>query len=118
MNDYYEQLSESARIRRIAELLSKGVTLKLIHDRKARESAQDVIEEDARTHECVSSDKALSNMLDYIVRCGPLSPKEIQAHFSMPRKTAYRRLKSLQDARLIEKTGNTRSCQFMQRLTH
>lgn len=70
MSGYYEQLSDSARIQRIAQILSKGVALKLVNDRKAQEADQDAVKEFAKAHDLLSSGKALSDILDYIVKCG------------------------------------------------
>lgn len=106
-------LGEEERLGRIAELLSKGVTLMLIREAEAKrlQSRTSVTSETPSLplDVAVSGNEAI---MEYISRIGSASPKQVQSNLGLTRSSACRRLGELESRGLIVRTGQTRAVRY------
>lgn len=76
MNYCYDQISDETRLRQIAGILAKGVTLTLIKDQHARSSPARCAADKLASLDCSPSQmRSLSAVLEYIVKGGGLFSK-------------------------------------------
>lgn len=111
-----EHLSRQERIRRIAELLSKGITLMLMREREA--AAANAITPSASQGESGASSEALpmddtsKDIIAYLARVGPAAIREIHAALDIPTRTACRKLGQLHERGLVQRSGATTAVRY------
>lgn len=117
-------ITETERLQRIGELLSKGVTLMLAAEANEQQRlgsgdavppqrTQDGTTPTAGVPDDVPVVKPVAvPVVDFLKRVGSASPREIQVHFGFSRRTASRRLNQLQDAGVIVRNGHTRDVRY------
>ena len=117
MNRYStEYLSREARIKRIGEILAKGVAL--MHSQNRSDGYQPIRNFPHplnNNHEKFDSPPKLADItesspenlvvLNFIRQRREVSPKDIQDFLSCSRSTVFRKLKSLQKSGLVDKNG-------------
>ena len=109
-------LSRQERIRRIAELLSKGITLMLMRESDAA-AANTVTPcasqgESEAPPEAVTLDSTSKDMIAYLTRVGPASIREIHAALDIPTRTALRKLTHLHECGLVQRSGATTAVRY------
>jgi len=110
-----EHLSEEERLRRIAELLSKGVTLMLMREaeKKARSlDTRTALPSVTRFQPTQAFDAGSQAVVDFLYRVGSASPKQVQANLGLPRSSTSRRLIDLESRGVIMRAGRTRSVRY------
>ena len=109
MNEY-ELLTSEQRLQRIAELLSKAVTLYVLKEREAgrKVAAAGVV---AKV-EAEEDDWITRGMMSYMMRFGWATPQEMLRHLDVTRSTLFRRLRELRKRGLVESRGHTSGTQY------
>jgi len=111
----YENLSSEERLTRIAELLSKAVTLYLMKQQdKQRETA---VAEIAAKVEIAGPDWVTRGIVEFLKRVGWATPREIRRCLDVTRSTCWRRLRALTAEGVLETRGFTRGVQYRIRET-
>ena len=111
-----EHLSRQERIRRIAELLSKGITLMVMREREA--AAANAINpcasqgENGASSEALPMDDTSEDIIAYLARVGPAAIREIHAALDIPTRTACRKLGQLHKCGLVERWGATTAVRY------
>ena len=111
-----EHLGRQERIRRIAELLSKGITLMLMREREA--AAGNTVTPCASQSESGASSEALpmddtsKDIIAYLTRVGPAAIREIHAALDIPTRTACRKLGQLHVRGLVQRWGATTAVRY------
>lgn len=106
----YENLSPDERLTRIAELLSKAVTLYVLKQReKDRDTA---VAEVAAKVETSKPDWITRGILDFLKRVGWATPRDIRRCLDVTRSTCCRRLHALTAQGVLETRGFTRGVQY------
>jgi len=107
----------------IGHLLSKGISLMLSRQMQEREAAArsalkrlalegDITEQAAGScapSELCDDSKAI---VAYLKRVGPSMPVEIQRYAGIAKTTAFRRLRELQEAGIVRKTGSRKKVRY------
>jgi CRP-like cAMP-binding protein len=110
-----DNMSEEERLQRIAELLSKGITLMLMREAEGR-SRPTGADAKRQTTACrqapVAGDPAGQAIVDYLFRVGTASPKQVQSNVGLTRSSACRRLGELEARGLIARNGRTRAVRY------
>lgn len=106
----YENLSSEERLTRIAELLSKAVTLYLLKQQdKEREAAVAGV---AAKVETSGPDWVTRGIVEFLKRVGWATPRDIRRHLDVTRSTCWRRLHTLTVEGVLETRGFTRGVQY------
>ena len=111
-----EHLGRQERIRRIAELLSKGITLMLMREREA--AAGNTVTPCASQSESGASSEALpmddtsKDIIAYLTRVGPAAIREIHAALDIPTRTACRKLGQLHERGFVRRSGATTAVRY------
>jgi len=106
----YEYLTREERIRRIGEILAKGIALMHAAQAEAARKAAEApvvgkVEQEER-------DWIIRAMVDYMKKSGWSTPREMVLNLDVKRTTLFRRLQDLRKRGLIESRGNTRGTQY------
>jgi hypothetical protein len=111
-----EHLSRQERIRRIAELLSKGITLMLMREREAAaaNTATPCTSEGeiGASSEALSLDDTSKDIIAYLARVGPAAIREIHAALDIPTRSACRKLGQLRKCGLVQRRGATTAVRY------
>ena len=111
----YEHLSREERIRRIGEILAKGVHLYLMAQRDKERSAG-VAEVAAKVEES-GTDWITRAIVEFLKRVGWASPRDIRRHLDVAQRTCSRRLQALLASGVLESRGFTSGVQYRIRTT-
>ncbi|MBM4148952.1 MAG: hypothetical protein FJ224_07900 [Lentisphaerae bacterium] len=106
----YEHLSREERLRRIGELLSKGVTRMLEAEKNAAQKAGEAAV--AAKVEEAEGDWITRGIVAYLKRVGPAMPADIRRGIALPKSTLFKRLKLLLAASVLTKTGYHRRVRY------
>jgi len=106
----YEHLSQEERLRRIGELLSKGVTRMLEAEKNAAQKAGEAAV--AAKVEETEGDWITRGIVVYLKRVGWATPQQIGLALDVKRSTCFRRLKALLERGVLETRGQTRGAQY------
>ena len=117
MDTDYEHMSRESRISRIGHILSKGVSLMLANEMRQREMrVRAALTAGAEAHGETACDSELPDdskaIVVYLKRVGSASPVEIQRYAGVPKTTAFKRLRQLQAARIVIKTGDHKKVRY------
>jgi len=96
-------MTSEQRMKRIGELLSKGVSLMLAQARKAPKH-QPISKKTLNPDE---HDDISKIILLFIQKVGSASPRELESRLNLGRRTVLRHLKKLHKAEFLIKKGNT-----------
>lgn len=111
-----EHLTDKERMARIGQLLAKGITLMLMHEaeekRQAKEQAALAQEPPVAADTLAGLDDDHRRILEFLLRVGKSSPREIQDSLEMSKATLFRRLRELQTAGLVERTGKSAAVRY------
>ena len=115
-----EHLSRQERIRRIAELLAKGIALMHMRDagtpvtpnisRRAKHAGRRLSHDDLIPIEGLDAEG--QSIVDYLRCVGNASPSNIREQLHLSRTSVWRRLKELETLGVIAKSGRTRSARY------
>jgi hypothetical protein len=106
----YEHLSREERIRRIGEILAKGVTLLAIKQQEdARKAgvAQVVVQVEQS-----ETDWITRGIVEFLKRVGWASPREIRLHVDVTQRTCARHLQAMLVGGMLESRGLTSAVQY------
>jgi DNA-binding Lrp family transcriptional regulator len=106
----YAHLSRAERIRRIGEILAKGVTLLAIKQQQKDHAA--AVAEVAAEVEQSESDWITRGIVEFLKRVGWASPRDIYRHLDVPPRTGARRLHALLASGILERRGLTSAAQY------
>ena len=111
-----EHLSRQERIRRIAALLSKGITLMLMREREAAAANTVTLCASQREREALPETPTLDDtsrdIVAYLARVGPAAIREIHAALDIPTRTACRKLGQLHECGLVQRRGATTAVRY------
>ena len=105
LNDYF---TRSERIKRLGELLAKGITLMVFREAEEKRKANFIPSATAavlQAERIVGCDETPSAIIRYIERIGSASPRDVQRGLDLPKTTAFRHLDRLTKAGIISRTG-------------
>ena len=111
----YEHLSREERIRRIGEILAKGVHLYLVAQREKERSAA-VADVAAKVEES-GTDWITRGIVEFLKRVDWASPRDIRGHLDVAQRTCTRRLQALLASGVLESRGFTTGVQYRIRTT-
>ncbi len=100
-------MTRTERTQRIGELLAKAVSLQ--HTRECQ-SEPETIPVDAELE--ISLDETSQAILKFLRQIGSAAPRDIQKHIDVHPKTAYRKLKELEENGFLVRSGATRSARY------
>lgn len=112
-----EHLTDKERMARIGQLLAKGITLMLMHEAEEKRQAEEA-QAAAKVDSTVTAvtvdwlDDDHRRILEFLLRVGKASPREMQANLEMSKVTLFRRLRELQAAGLVERTGKSAAVRY------
>lgn len=116
MQTEYEDLSREARMRRLAELCSKAVSLFLLDRITAAEAKAHtglLGDSDSKKPDlAVSIPADAKAILVYLQRVGHASPDEISRHTELSHSTVTRRLRELLAQGRVIRTGKTKAVRY------
>lgn len=109
-------LSRGERVERIARLLSKGITLLLIAEKKHESNLdsheQQAIEEAEKEQPGFFLDKTDDTILEFLRRVQAASPGEIQRNLDLSKTTVFRRLHRLTKIQMVKRSGSTTATRY------
>lgn len=110
-------LTHKERMARIGQLLAKGVTLMLMREAEAKrqaEEAQAATKVDptvtTATVDWLGDDHRA--IVEYLNRVGKASPRELKDALELSRTTIFRRLRELQAAGLVARSGKSAAVRY------
>ncbi len=119
---YYESLSREERLRRVCALLSKAVTLPIIHEQAAKGEGPPIPAVPDRRKSVAARIAALEQetfppedlaLFREILRWGEISPRDVTQFMRVSRATAQRRLSRLERAGWLLRRGATKAARYL-----
>lgn len=116
------QLSRQERIRRIGQLLSKGITLLLAREDDQKQAVDpepisspkeaSQVGRNGNGQADLATDETERAILDYLEKIEIASPREIQRYLDLSKATTYRKLNRLVSAQFLTRSGSTTSVRY------
>jgi hypothetical protein len=114
-----EYLNREDRLRRIGELLAKGVTLLCLREAAEVRAGANAVTNTTRSHPVRRDseipqieDPAQNQILTYLSNVGDASPRDIQRSLCIPKATAFRKLTKLLQLGLLARSGSTSAMRY------
>ena len=109
------QLTREERIKRLGELLAKGITIMVLREAEEKRKANFNPAATAALQQAervVDGDDTPSAIIRYIERIGSASPRDVQRGLDLPKTTAFRQLDRLNKAGIISRIGKTAAVRY------
>lgn len=106
----YAHLTREERIRRIGEILSKGVTLYVL--KQQEETRKAGVDQVVAKVEQSDADWITRGIVEFLKRVGWASPRDIRCHLDVAQRTCTRRLRAMLGAGTLETRGFTTGVQY------
>ncbi len=112
-----EHLTQKERMARVGQLLAKGITLMLMREAEAKQQAEEA-QAATKVDSAVTAvtvdwlDDDHRRILEFLLRVGKSSPREMQSNLEVSKVTLFRRLRELEAAGLVERSGKTAAVRY------